>query len=118
MRTPQIRGGIRCLAIFRMKPAGELKVLHSFTGSADGDSPSAALVEGRDGALYGTSRGIASQIVFRITRRGTFNVLHTMKADQSEGAGPPSQMLQARDGYLYGTPPWGGKGTIFKVTDD
>ena len=42
-------------SVFAITSAGELSVLHAFTGGADGGSPVAALMEARDGRLYGTT---------------------------------------------------------------
>ncbi len=46
--------------IFKMDPAGKVGVLRTFYGGADGMTPSAALVQGRDGMLYGTALGGAN----------------------------------------------------------
>jgi uncharacterized repeat protein (TIGR03803 family) len=39
--------------IFRITPDGEESVLYSFTGNADGDFPVGALMQAKDGSLYG-----------------------------------------------------------------
>jgi len=41
--------------IFEVTPGGELATLYSFTGSSDGATPEAGLVQGADGYLYGTT---------------------------------------------------------------
>lgn len=41
--------------IFRISTAGALTTLYSFSGANDGANPSAVLVQGRDGNLYGTT---------------------------------------------------------------
>jgi uncharacterized repeat protein (TIGR03803 family) len=41
--------------VFRITPAGSLTTLTSLNGSDDGANPEAALVQGSDGALYGTT---------------------------------------------------------------
>jgi hypothetical protein len=43
--------------IYSMSPAGALEPLHSFNGTDEGMAPAAALIEGRDGRLYGTTGG-------------------------------------------------------------
>jgi uncharacterized protein (TIGR03437 family) len=43
-------------AIFRMTPSGTVTILHIF-GITDGSVPTAALVQGTDGNLYGTTAG-------------------------------------------------------------
>jgi uncharacterized repeat protein (TIGR03803 family) len=41
--------------VFEMTPAGAITVVHAFAGGTmDGAYPSAALIQGRDGSLYGT----------------------------------------------------------------
>ncbi len=44
-----------CGVVFRLDLAGNETVLHTFTAGADGGSPSAGLIEGADGALYGVA---------------------------------------------------------------
>jgi uncharacterized repeat protein (TIGR03803 family) len=41
--------------IFRITPSGALTTLYSFTGGTDGAQPYAALMQGTDGNLYGTT---------------------------------------------------------------
>lgn len=60
-------------SVFAITTAGELSVLHAFTGGADGGSPVAALLQARDGRLYGTTPlGGAGSVgtVFRIALPG------------------------------------------------
>jgi uncharacterized repeat protein (TIGR03803 family) len=44
-----------CGTVFRMTPAGELTKLHVFRDSPDGAQPAGTLIQGADGALYGTT---------------------------------------------------------------
>jgi uncharacterized repeat protein (TIGR03803 family) len=56
-------------AIFRVSATGDFSVVYSFTGGADGSDPEAALIESRDGSLYGTAAKGGSSgvgVVFRI----------------------------------------------------
>jgi uncharacterized repeat protein (TIGR03803 family) len=56
--------------VFKLTPQGVETVLYSFTGGSDGAIPRGDLVQGSDGALYGTtSSGGASHagVVFRLT---------------------------------------------------
>ncbi|HEV7607114.1 MAG TPA: choice-of-anchor tandem repeat GloVer-containing protein [Steroidobacteraceae bacterium] len=43
--------------IYSMSPTGALESVHSFNGTDEGMAPAAALTEGRDGRLYGTTSG-------------------------------------------------------------
>jgi uncharacterized repeat protein (TIGR03803 family) len=93
--------------------------LRTFDGS-DGRWPTAGLVEGSDGAFYGTTLagGAADQgTVFRITTLGQFTSLHSFQG--ADGARPFAGLVEADDGNLYGTTTAGGahdRGTLFKVT--
>jgi len=107
-------------------------VLHRFGAvSSDGQFPEAALVEGRDGNLYGTStRGGTNSAdptsgygtVFKITPDGVETVLHSFSYGDSgstDGALPEGALVQGIDGNFYGTTAFGGKygyGTVFKIT--
>jgi uncharacterized repeat protein (TIGR03803 family) len=56
--------------IFRLTPQGVESVLYSFTGGSDGARPRGDLVQGSDGALYGTTANGGASIngvVFRLT---------------------------------------------------
>jgi len=56
--------------IFRLTPQGVESVLYSFTGGSDGEHPQGDLVQGSDGALYGTTANGGASIngvVFRLT---------------------------------------------------
>ena len=49
-------GGTCCGAVFQITPAGNLKVLHNFTGSNnDGAFPQGGVTLGSDGNFYGTT---------------------------------------------------------------
>jgi uncharacterized repeat protein (TIGR03803 family) len=41
--------------IFRIAPAGKFATLHTFQGGSEGIGPQAAMVQGQDGNLYGTT---------------------------------------------------------------
>jgi len=106
--------------VFRMTPNGGLTTLHAFDATRESPTPLAKLVEGNDGALWGTTFGqyIAGR-VFRIATDGTLANIHSL--DNSEGGNPAASLLLASDGNFYGiTGPGGstiaGAGIIFKVT--
>lgn len=115
--------------VFRITPNGTLTTLHTF-GNTDGSQPVAALVQGTDGNLYGTtSRGGANTCterstynlscgtVFKITLGGQFTSLASF--DQKTGYLPSSPLIEGSDGNFYGTTPWGGTGnfgTVLKIT--
>lgn len=102
--------------------------VYSFTGGADGQFPSAPLIQAADGALYGTTDygGVASSIfgygtVFQLTLDGNFTNLYAF-ASGADGAHPwASGLVQDADGFLYGTTVVGGdygNGTVFLIGPD
>jgi uncharacterized repeat protein (TIGR03803 family) len=109
--------------VFKITPAGVEMVLHSFAGgAADGALPTAALIQGADGNLYGTtsSGGTSNNgTVFKITTAGVEAVLYFFAGAPSDGSNPNAALIQANDGNLYGTTVGGGAsnlGTVFKIT--
>jgi len=105
--------------------AQTLTTLSSFNVT-NGAQPTAALVQGTDGTLYGTtSAGGAhgSGTVFNITPGGTLTTLYSFcsLADCADGENPSAGLVQARDGNFYGTASGGGangSGTAFRITPD
>lgn len=124
-----VGGGARKTGtVFRLSPSGQVATLHSFPAlkpdqtNRDGAYPWAGLVQGSDGAFYGTAAyGGAYQwgTVFKITPDGAYTVLHAF--DHAEGRQPWSGLVQGSDGAFYGTTFYGGlndTGTIFTITPD
>jgi uncharacterized repeat protein (TIGR03803 family) len=111
-------GGVCTGTVFKVTLGGTLAVLHTFQGS-DGTDPEAALTQGSDGNLYGTtSLGGADNLgtVFQITPAGAFTTLHSFVG--TDGAMPLTPLVQGKDGNLYGTSSAGGSfnlGTIFSI---
>jgi uncharacterized repeat protein (TIGR03803 family) len=113
--------------IFKLNKDGTgYQVLHNFAATGEGGAnPSAALIEGKDGLLYGTAHlGGSSNLgtIFGLNKDGTgFRILHTFASIAKDGVQPTSPVLEASDGALYGTTYFGGatnKGTIFKLNRD
>jgi uncharacterized repeat protein (TIGR03803 family) len=120
-----------CGTVFKMTPNGTVTTLHAFSG-ADGAGPRGALIQARDGNLYGTTTvgGDPTCVhpieypgcgtVFQITLGGTLTTLHTFtKADP--GSQPIASLIEARDGNFFGTTSWGNdsledSGTVFRLT--
>ncbi|MGD0258926.1 MAG: choice-of-anchor tandem repeat GloVer-containing protein [Verrucomicrobiota bacterium] len=105
---------------FRMTTNGILTTLVSFAGT-NGVGPQAALVQGSDGNLYGTTEyGGTNWVgnVFQMTPEGALSNLYSF-AGGVDGRFPVAPLLSASDGNLYGTTPTGGTygyGNIFKLT--
>jgi uncharacterized repeat protein (TIGR03803 family) len=112
--------------VFKVKPNGTEKVLHSFAGSSvgDGNLPISSLIMGADGNLYGTTptggSGTNAGTVFKLTLKGKEDVLHSF-AGADDGASPIGSLVMDATGNLYGATSAGGLGdasvgTVFKLT--
>ncbi len=118
-------------AIFRLTPSGTVTTLHAFTGG-DGAQPLGALIQARDGHLYGTTSAVRETVsphpfnitwgtVFRVTLAGTFTSLYTFHG--TDGGNPLGRLLEASDGNLYGTTGFAttwqcpcSNGTLFRIS--
>jgi len=117
--------------IFSITSSGTFSTLHYFDGVhvVDGRNPYAGLIQGKDGAFYGTTQfggtdGVGT--VFRFTKSGGVTVLHSFVQPTHgffpDGAFPLAALLQAADGNLYGASTTGGAvqsdddGTLFRIT--
>lgn len=114
--------GTGCGTVFRMDSTGNVTVLYSFSGQADGSFPQAPLIQGSDGNFYGTTSAGGAYgygTVFKMEvsgNSGSVLVLHSFSG--ADGNGPVAGLLQAADGNLYGTTIGGGAssgGEVFKV---
>jgi uncharacterized repeat protein (TIGR03803 family) len=112
-------------AIFSVNKDGSgYAEIHTFTNSpSDGVNPQAAVTEGSDGALYGTTPNGGSAgmgILFKVNKDGSgYTLLHSFTNAPGDGANPTAQLIQGSDGLLYGTTTRGGaatNGTIFKLS--
>ena len=112
-------------------PAQTFTTLYSFDNTPDGSTPSAGLIQGTDGNLYGTAEdGGAPRdggTIFQVTPSGTFKTLYTFcgKVTCPDGRFPATGLIQTSDGSLFGTTVIGGIatcdapagcGTVFTVT--
>lgn len=117
-----VNGGMHSYGtLFRLTLGGTLTTLHSFDYSTGGHPAHMELVQGSDGALFGTTYyggpgGYGT--VFRITTSGSHSILASF--DYSNTGGYPfSGVVFGSDGALYGTTHQGGYygyGTVFKAT--
>ena len=124
--------------IYRIAPDGSgYRVIFSFDGAPaylNGIEPT-SLIQGRDGALYGTTKNggaNATQFtspgtVFRIQTDGTgFAIIHSFlptstRPSPYDGALPDSPLIHAADGFLYGASRSGGQtldGCVFRMRTD
>src|SRR5207247_2312456 len=97
------RGGAHCLGTpFTIGPAGNVTMLHSFSGSAgEGADPLAGLVQASDGNFYGTTAlGGAHHVgtLFKITPAGSLTTLYSLSGSPAEGASPFAAVVQGSRG--------------------
>lgn len=118
--------------VFRLEEDGSgYTVLHSFgSRGSDGAAPRAALVEGSDRALYGTTPSGGSSeggggTVYKLQKDGTgYTLLHVFPSNQADGWGPGAALVEGHDGALYGTTTTSyyrdaaGPGTVFRLNKD
>ncbi len=113
--------------VFKMTPAGVLTTLVEFTGDGamnKGSGPSAGLIEGSDGSLYGTTQSGGANsngTVFKMTPAGVLTTLveFTGNGAMNKGRSPRAALVQGSDGSFFGTTYDGGTntfGTVFKMT--
>jgi len=134
--TTEVGGNNSRGTVFKLTPpargqtAWTETVLHTFTGGSDGGIPSAGLIAGKEGALYGTTGagGIhcfspGCGTVFKLTppAKGQTawaeTVIHSFTG--SDGSIPVAGLIADKQGALYGTTEVGGnnsRGTVFKLT--
>src|SRR5262249_13041184 len=122
--------------VFRLSKDGTgFIILHRFSyAGLDGNSPSAGLLEGSDGGLYGTARTGGSNsvgTVFTLNENGSgYRTLRSFQYAGGDGVSPGAGLLEGTNGVLYGTTPNGGTGycqgssgqvgcgTIFSLSKD
>jgi uncharacterized repeat protein (TIGR03803 family) len=120
LRISCMCGGLLSL-VFSLS-AQTFTTLHSFDGT-DGAYPTATLVQGTDGNLYGTTQGGGANLsciiggimgcgtVFKITPSGTLTTIYNFcsQSNCTDGASPfyPA-LVQGPDGNFYGTTLQGG----------
>jgi len=117
--------------VFKLTRAGTLTSLYSFSTNGATTmpvpvSPVSPLVQGPDGALYGTTesgflRGIwFPGNIYRITTNGLLDNLYALNS--YDGHDPRAGLVLGPDGNFYGTtytgPGFGTNGTVFRVTPD
>jgi uncharacterized repeat protein (TIGR03803 family) len=110
--------------VFKLNPdGGGFTSLYNFLSSgADGRSPQTPLIEGSDGALYGTTTfggGAGAGTVFKLEKSGFgYTILHRFTNSVS-GSNVVARLLEGADGRLYGTAVFGGPqggGNVFALS--
>src|SRR5579862_1010734 len=98
---------------------GVLNTVFRFTGPT-GRKPRAALIQARDGYLYGTSflGGFNYGNVFQLMSNGVLTTIYNFKGG-TDGGVPYGAVVEASDGYFYGTTGFGGiglSGVVFRLS--
>jgi uncharacterized repeat protein (TIGR03803 family) len=112
--------------IFQMTPEGILTILYTFSGGSDGGEPQAALIQGADGNLYGSTCAGGLETfgtLFQISPGGVFTTLYSFTNgipyySPFFGVNPVASLVQGSDGDFYGTTYAGGaqnQGTVFAL---
>ena len=107
-------------SVFEIAPDSTIPTtLHDFTGPDGANPVPGALMQGRDGNLYGTTQlgGGGYGTVFKLDpATGDLTTLHTFSAI-NDGRMPLGGVTEGTDGYLYGTTVLGGQGygTVYRV---
>jgi uncharacterized repeat protein (TIGR03803 family) len=110
--------------VFSLTPnasSWNLSTIYNFKRSPDGRGPSAGLIFGKNGQLYGTTLGGGTTgcnaegcgTVFELTQHKpghwTERVIHRFQnGSLSDGTQPAASLLIDQEGHLYGTTAYGG----------
>jgi uncharacterized repeat protein (TIGR03803 family) len=108
--------------VFKLDTKGKLTLLHSFSGTPDGEDPYAGLLRDKAGNLYGTTQyggsGGGYGTVFKLDAKSKLTQLHSF-AGTPDGVNPVAGLWRDAAGNLYGTTYYGGTnggyGTVFKL---
>ncbi len=110
-------------SVFRLTPGGSYASLYSFGSQPlDGTHPSAGLIQGSDGYLYGTTVNGGTNnfgTVFRLSLSGSYSNLYLFQGPPNDGEGPGVGLTRGNDGNFYGVTMGGGagnSGTVFRFS--
>ena len=121
--TARSGGSANAGIIFTLNPnTTNYTIMRHFSGAAgDGNGPNAALLEGQNGALYGTTT-INHGTLFKVNKDGSdFTNLHLFTGRDDDGSAPWGPLIQTSDGIFFGTTAFGGSnnlGTVFALDSD
>lgn len=108
--------------VFRLDPAGNETILHSFSMGSDGGNPDSGLIMDAQGNLYGTTfsgGAYGAGTAFKVDPSRNETVLHSFTGG-SDGYMPYAGLIMDARGNLYGTTfssdaPAQGNGVVFKL---
>lgn len=99
--------------VYRLDQDGTEKVLHTFTGGADGRNADDQVARDSQGNVYGTTGygGTENEgVVFKVSESGQFGVLHSFTGG-ADGGIPQGGLIVDPEGNVYGTTAQGGGGS-------
>jgi len=102
--------------LYQLSTSGDFRIIHSFTGGADGFGPTGPLAMDSDGNIYGATKG---NTTFRWAFTGTYTSFGFMPGTNGNSNSNPFGLIYAYDGNLYGTTQNGGPGNagfLFRLT--
>jgi uncharacterized repeat protein (TIGR03803 family) len=109
-------------AVFKLTPSGTESVMHSFSGTPDGQNSFSGLISDNAGNLYGTTNNAGANnagTVFKIAPSGAESVVYSF-GNLPDGQFPyTGRLIMDQSGNLYGMTESGGannNGTVFKIT--
>ena len=106
--------------VWELSTAGQLTVLHTFAGGAEGAYPYAGVIRDATGNLYGTTYfggGSNAGVVYKVDTSNNETVLYNFTGG-TDGANPYSNVIRDSAGNLYGTTFAGGAaglGVLYKL---
>jgi uncharacterized repeat protein (TIGR03803 family) len=106
--------GIGCGVVFKLNKAGKLTLLHTFTGTPDGQDPHAGLLRDPAGNLYGTTSNGGAHgwgTVFKLDKTGKETILYSFTGGVDGGRTRGSGLVWDPAGNFYGTTYSGGIGS-------
>jgi uncharacterized repeat protein (TIGR03803 family) len=112
--TTQLGGANNDGTVFKITPAGQLTILHSFCSlavCADGANPVGGVIQATDGNFYGTTE---INTIFKMTSTGALTTIATLNA--AEGQSLEAGLIQGKDGNLYGVAAGGGANSNCSTT--
>ncbi|MEI9932437.1 MAG: choice-of-anchor tandem repeat GloVer-containing protein [Rhizomicrobium sp.] len=111
-----------CGTVFKLSPAGQETIVHSFGAAGDGQSSYSGLVADTRGNFYGVTYAggaAGAGVVFKVTAKGKESVLYAFAAG-NDGANPEGALILDAKGNIYGDTSNGGGscncGTVFKLS--
>jgi uncharacterized repeat protein (TIGR03803 family) len=107
-------GGREFGVAFKLNKSGKLTLLHTFTGTPDGQQPHGGVIRDAAGNLYGTtSVGGANGwgTVFKVDKTGRETVLYSFTGGAGGGRTRGGSLVRDSVGSLYGTTFSGGGGS-------